>query len=236
MRSRLFAVVLVLRAATAVAQTAPQLGEQHFRIGADAFGRHDYNVAAIEFRTAFELTHEPALLFNLGTALLAQGRRDEARDAFEQYLRMLPAAPNRAAVEVRLRDLRSTPVVTAASATVTPPVVVTPVSIRPPAPSSAGARTAGVVIGGIGLVALGVGVGLYVDVDGQFGACAVSRCAADQQPRSEDAASVALLWGGGVVAAAGMLTWLLSPRGSRTAPPRALVVPSAHGVAVGGVF
>ena len=239
MRPWLLALTLLFAAAPAGAQSAAQLGAQHYRTGAEAFARREFRVAAIEFRTAYELTHEPALLFNLGAALALDERRDEAREAFERYLRERPDAPNRAQVEARLHDLRA-PASSVRTAAVPgrsqPPARFVAPPTTPTAAAGSPVRAAGVVVGSVGLLALGIGAGLYVDVGSQYDTCAVRRCPAILQPRGEDAASVALLWAGGALTVAGLVTFFAAPRRGASAGAHVMVVPQARGLTVAGVF
>lgn len=119
----------------------------------------------------------------------------------------------------------------------------TPLDARPPAsppvvpPTSRGSslRWVGLAAAGAGVIAAGVGVGLYLDVDAQYAACVATRCSNDARPRGEDAASVALLWGGAALAVGGLTMFLLAPRGA-TAEPRAYLTVHPHGLGVGGSF
>jgi tetratricopeptide (TPR) repeat protein len=227
--------VLLLAPAVAPAQPRGADGaERHYRAGVEAYTRRRFDVAATEFRAAYELTHDPALLFNLGSALASDGQRDAAVEALRDFLRASPDAPNRAAVEARLRELAPPPVA-APSTPPTPPIVMTRPAPPPPAPRSPW-PAAGAVLGGVGLVAAAVGVGLYLDVDAQYDRCAQTRCPREEQPRGQDAASVGLLWGGGALALAGLVTFVLAPRRVAAPASRAYLLPTPRGLAIGGVF
>jgi len=236
----LLIVLLLLVPAVAPAQpraSSAELGERRYRAGFEAFARRDYAAAAAAFGEAYELTHDPALLFNLGSALASAGQRDAARNALEAFLRSSPDAPNRAAVEARIRALTPAPVVVAPAAAPRPaPASSLVLSRAPPATRPSPWPTVGVVLGGVGLVAAAVGLGLYLDVDARFGRCAQVPCPREDQPRGEDVASVALLWGGGAIAVAGLVTLLVAPRRSSSAIARIVVAPTAQGLTVGGAF
>ena len=238
----LLIAALLLTPATALAQPhGTERGEEHLRAGVEAYGRRQFRAAAIEFRAAYELTGEAMLLFNLGSALAADGQRDAAREAFEQYLRALPQAPNRVAVEARLRELAPPPTFPPPPAVVVVPAATPPVvAAVPRTPPVVEVRRStlplvGAVVGGAGLVAAGVGLGLYLDVDARLQSCAANHCSAAEQSRGEDAAAVALLWGGGAVALAGLVTFLVAPRTTRAAP-RAIILPQPGGLLVAGTF
>jgi tetratricopeptide (TPR) repeat protein len=233
-RSSLVVCALVLAPLAAAAQPrSAEGGEAHYQAGAAAYAQRRFREAAAEFRQAYALTSEPALLFNLGSALAADGQRDAAREALQAFLAAAPDAPNRAAVEARLRELA--PVVAAPA----PPPAVALAPAAPPVARTV-ARSpwpvAGAVTGGVGVLAAAVGLGLYLDVDAQFDRCAQSGCARDEQPRAQDAASVGLLWGGGALAVAGLVTWLVAPSTVRGTAARVYVAPTARGVALAGVF
>jgi tetratricopeptide (TPR) repeat protein len=213
-------------------------GEQHFRTGLEAYGRREYRAAAAEFRAAYELTRESMLLFNLGLALAADGQREAARDALRRYLRATPDAPNRAIAEARLRELDPAPVAaTPTPAAAAPEPEPGPVVARTPPAVGRPSRLplAGLVGGGAGVAAAGVGLGLYLDVGARFDRCVAAQCPEAERARGEDLAAVTLLWGGGVLAAAGLVTFLAAPRGTH-ATARAMVVPQPRGLAVVGTF
>ena len=244
---RILTAALFLSPAAALAQPhVPGRGEHHFQDGIEAYGRRQFRIAAIEFRAAYELTNESMLLFNLGSALAADGQRDAAREALLQYLRALPDAPNRALVEARLRELGPAP---SPAGTPPPPVAPPPVAPSPQAvpvarapaplppsrPSSSPLPLVAALGGGLGVLSAAVGVGLYLDVDARFQTCVSNRCPEAERARGEDAAAVALLWGGGAVALAGLVTFLVAPRAGRSSP-RAMVLPQPGGLVVAGTF
>ncbi len=102
------------------------------------------------------------------------------------------------------------------------------------------ARPVGAVIAGIGLVALGVGVGLWVDTGSAYDRCARVGCTLAEQPRTEETAGIALMYAGGALAVAGAAIFLivpaLAPSGRDRASVRAVWCDPASGVGVSGVF
>jgi len=62
--------------------------------------------AAREYEGAYELKHEPALLFNIGQAYRFAHEYNKATIAFRAYLRHLPNAENRAEVEARITEMQ----------------------------------------------------------------------------------------------------------------------------------
>ncbi len=235
------ALALITSPSLAWAQTAPSLGEQHYQAGVAAYSRGEYRAAAIEFRAAFELTGEPLLQFNLGNALAADGQRDAACQAIQSYVTALPNAPNRAAADARVRELcvattAAPPVVERSPtipqpAVVGPPRAVEPPSVRSPWP------TVGLVVGATGLAASIVGVGLWADVSSRYDACVAAQwCDEASKARAENAAAAVLIYGGGALAVAGLVTWLVAPRTRRAHAPTAWLVAQPGSLGVGGVF
>jgi hypothetical protein len=70
---------------------------------ATADGRHEQALA--RFRQAYELEHDAEILFELGQAAESSGRLGEARRAYAEYLRALPAGIHRSDVEARVAAL-----------------------------------------------------------------------------------------------------------------------------------
>ena len=243
---------LTLTPSALLAQPAPSLGEQHYRAGVEAFEHAQYHAAAIEFRAAFELTNEPSLLVNLGNALASDGQRDEACTAFRRYLTLAPTAPNRTAAVAREHELcaplaqpAQPPATQPAQPPVTqpaqPPPTVTPPTVTPRETDAPGSRTAlawtGAAVGGLGVVAAGVGLALYLDAGAQYDRCAQQGyCPESERAVTENAVAVGLLWGGGALALGGLATFLFAPRAHAHTPPRAWVLPRPDGLTLGGSF
>lgn len=80
-----------------------------FDRGSQAFEVGRYGAAAEHFQQAYELSNQPALLFNIYSALEREGRRlGDAADALEQYLERsdLPAERH-ATLSARLASIRA---------------------------------------------------------------------------------------------------------------------------------
>jgi tetratricopeptide (TPR) repeat protein len=106
---RLTVLASCLAASTAAhAQLAPLEEEARglFTAGRAAYDDGRYAEALEHFDAAYERSPRPELLFNIGLAAQRSGAFERAVEAFEGYLRELPNAPNRDAVEARLRDSR----------------------------------------------------------------------------------------------------------------------------------
>lgn len=74
--------------------------------GRDAYRAGNYARALEKFRLSYTLSGQPALLYNISTALQALNRPGEAADALKLYLNARPDDPDRAALEKRIADLR----------------------------------------------------------------------------------------------------------------------------------
>jgi hypothetical protein len=77
-----------------------------FEAGARAFEDGRFEVALERFREAYELSHQPALLYNIGQSADRVRLDREALEAFEAYLAAVPGARNRREVEGRVAALR----------------------------------------------------------------------------------------------------------------------------------
>lgn len=98
------------------------------------------------------------------------------------------------------------PIAPPSRARVAPPIVA-----RPPPAGVAPLRVVGIAVGAAGAVLAGVGLGLYLDVDRQYASCIERGCHEGDQPRAQDTASVALLWGGGLLAVGGAALAIFAP-------------------------
>lgn len=78
----------------------------HFHAGRDYYERGDYDGALREITLAWEMSHRPELLYNLGACHERLGHLVEAADYYEQYLAALPGVENSAAVAERVVRLR----------------------------------------------------------------------------------------------------------------------------------
>ena len=92
------------------AQAAPDLDEDarlHFELGQRAYDRGDFIRAAEGFAEAYRLSQRPALLYNMYVAYRDSQQRVEAAEALRSYLREAGEVPNRARLEVVLRELEA---------------------------------------------------------------------------------------------------------------------------------
>ena len=79
----------------------------HFQSGRAYFDTADYESALREFNQAYALSHRPALLYNIYAAHERLGNLEEAIRYLERYLAEGGEIPDRATLEVRLRNLRA---------------------------------------------------------------------------------------------------------------------------------
>lgn len=174
-------VVLATAAATSAAESeALRQAKQHYDRGMDHYELGEFAAAVEEFKAAYALSRAPGLLFNLAQASRLGKAYEAALHFYRSYLRERPDAPNRDDVEQRIRELE--PIVAAAAARPQSTVPSRPPTARATparavawsptaAPSSTVVkaprggkkeRVAGIVVGTLGLGALGAGVGFGV--------------------------------------------------------------------------
>lgn len=72
-----------------------------------AFAAGRYEDALDYFERSYEITHLPEILYNIGHTAERVRHDERALAAFEQYLELVPAAEERAAIESRIRVLRA---------------------------------------------------------------------------------------------------------------------------------
>ncbi len=77
-----------------------------FRLGTRHFDAGDYGLAAAEFQAAYDLSHRPALLYNVYLAYERLGDLERAIPALEGYLRDGEPGDRREALESRLERMR----------------------------------------------------------------------------------------------------------------------------------
>ena len=105
---------LALGPATALAQQPPPAAvaeaRERYQRGIDLFEERNYDAAMAEFQRAYELTRNPAVLFNISATHELTGHFVEALDAMLDYERRAPAAAvaqRSADVDAALARLRS---------------------------------------------------------------------------------------------------------------------------------
>jgi tetratricopeptide (TPR) repeat protein len=104
---RLFAAIpLLLWCAVASADARQdEAARSAFKVGRAAYETGDYQLAFDKFKESFQLSHEPALLYNIASALQGLKRPHEAAEALRSFLRLLPNDPDRPKIEQRIATL-----------------------------------------------------------------------------------------------------------------------------------
>lgn len=155
--------------ATALAQGArpdvDQRARDLFEEGRVAYDAGDDEEALAHFKAAYELSHRPQLLYNIGLSADRLGRREEALAAYRGYLGAVPDAHNRVSVADRVRALEAMDAANEPPAQApTPAPVPAPAATQPePAPQEPPDEGRDVpipplIVAGAGVAIIGVGV------------------------------------------------------------------------------
>jgi tetratricopeptide (TPR) repeat protein len=64
-----------------------------------------FSEALAEYEAAYLAVQDPPFLFNIAQCHRKMGNNKEALDSYRSYLRVAPAAPNRAEVQKRISEL-----------------------------------------------------------------------------------------------------------------------------------
>ena len=86
---------------------ATRAAKKHYAKGDKLFALGKFDQALVEFEAAYEAKPLPKLLFNIGQAHRNLDHYDQAIFAFRKYLREVPDADNREAVEKLIDDLEA---------------------------------------------------------------------------------------------------------------------------------
>ena len=99
-----------------LALTVPALGADadktaamaHYEAGTRLYDIKEFAKALDEYKAAYLAKPDPAFLFNIGQCYRKLGKRVEALDFYQEYLKKAPPDdPNRPSVEARIQDLDS---------------------------------------------------------------------------------------------------------------------------------
>ena len=82
-----------------------QAARDAFAAGRAAYETADYQTAYDKFKESFQLSHEPALLYNIASALQGLKRPHEAAEALRSFLRLQPTDADRLNIEQRIATL-----------------------------------------------------------------------------------------------------------------------------------
>lgn len=103
-----------------------------FEMGKRAYEEGRYAEALDAFQRVFVLTGHPAMLINIANSFVRLGDEKKAAASLEQYLALVPDAPDRSLIEARIRALYDQ---TQTSALVDGPLTPTAAAARPVAPT-----------------------------------------------------------------------------------------------------
>lgn len=82
-----------------------EAARQSYAVGRTAYESGDYQLAYDKFMESFQLSHEPALLYNIASALQGLKRPHDAAEALRSFLRVQPNDPDRPKIEQRIATL-----------------------------------------------------------------------------------------------------------------------------------
>jgi tetratricopeptide (TPR) repeat protein len=228
-------VLLVLVCAAATPATALTEDEErakaHFLAGQSYYDQASYTDALKEFGEAFRISRRPALLYNIARCYEGLEQYDKAIENLQAYLREVPQAEDREAVQSRIKNLQDREQVAAEKesarmktvpreeakpplappAPAPPPATVAQPTPAPPAPPPRH-RTWTWIAGGIGLgalvAALGTGIASQLSYNDLGNKCGTSNvCAPNLSGQIDSGKQLALatdiLW---PIGAAAMVT------------------------------
>jgi tetratricopeptide (TPR) repeat protein len=102
----ILAIGVVLWGAIAAADARQdQAARDAYKIGRAAYEAGDYQIAYDKFKESFQLSHEPALLYNISSALQGLKRPHEAAEALRSFIRLSPNDPDRENIDKRIATL-----------------------------------------------------------------------------------------------------------------------------------
>ncbi len=128
-----------LPASSARAQDYAAAG-QHFDAAQEAFSAGKFELAAREYQAAFDITKESTLLASIGESWQRAGNTAKALTAYKAYLQAAPQAPDRAAIEERIKaieDAQKPPTPAAPAPAAPAPAAPTPAAPPPALPGTA---------------------------------------------------------------------------------------------------
>ncbi|HEY1553230.1 MAG TPA: tetratricopeptide repeat protein [Kofleriaceae bacterium] len=256
MRSAILIFVVACLSSVAFADNGDHLADAakaHYQRGQSLYSGGQFAEARAEFLAGFELSHKPAFLFNAAECARLLGNTDDARDGYNQYLKLDPGGKLAPLAILRLGELapRDTgvpppPVLTPASAVAppltSPPIATTTVTVTPSAPATADShdfeRYAGIGTAGVGVAMIVTGAFFgykSASLSNQVsGACATGCVWSDVSDIDSYARTdaTAQWWLYGLGAAAVITGGALYWHASRTEHSSLFVAPTPHGAAV----
>jgi tetratricopeptide (TPR) repeat protein len=97
--------ILLWCAVAAADARQDQAARDAFKAGRAAYESGDYQIAYDKFKESFQLSHEPALLYNIASALQGLKRPHDAAEALRSFLRLQPNDTDRPKIEQRIATL-----------------------------------------------------------------------------------------------------------------------------------
>ncbi len=106
-RASILACALFLLGTVAAEAQPPDRrhAKEHFDLGMAHYALQEFEAAIREFKSAYETTHDPSLLFNLAQASRLAKKHEDALHFYRSYLRAKPTASNRADAEAFIDTL-----------------------------------------------------------------------------------------------------------------------------------
>ena len=102
-----FAIVMALLLASLPARAQdPSEAKAHFEKGQTHYTLGEFEEAAAEFKEAYRLKHEPAILYNVAQAMRQSHQYQQAYFYYSQFLHLRPEAPNRSEVEGLMAQMK----------------------------------------------------------------------------------------------------------------------------------
>jgi tetratricopeptide (TPR) repeat protein len=171
MRAFAIVVAICVAAPAAADPSAVEQAKARFKQGRAHQDVGQYELAAVEYKAAYDLDPRPEMLFNIAQAFRLAGKKEEALDYFKRYLDVQPegagadeARKHVAALTKELADAKR--------ANAPPPLEQGPPATTPPATAvqtdvvthhSRSLRIAGLATAGAGFIAAGVAVKFGLD-------------------------------------------------------------------------
>jgi len=105
---------------------------QHYEKASRAYDVQKFQEAIEEYQKTYEISGDPAMLFNVAQAYRLNGQPQESIYYYRRYLERSPTASNRAATEQKIAELEKV----LSEGKATPPVSAAPPPAAPPPPGS----------------------------------------------------------------------------------------------------
>jgi len=244
--TRALVLVAVLFAAAGPARAQADDAQARSRAlydeGSRAYKAGDYPRAIEKFLAAYDLSHAPAILFNIAQAYRLAGSCDRALEYYRRSLDEEPDAANRAEVEERVAEMQACADQAAAheekpaprpepAASAPPATTAVDLAAEEPAPAHDDRRVLPLVTVGVGAAAAVAGGIIYFQARAKFDEVeATCPCEPGSFSGWETAtdASYVLMGAGVVVVGAGLVWWWRQSHSRR--PQRIGVVPTARGI------